>query len=308
MQNENIEVKNKLLIIIVVFFGLTILGLVGYICYDKEVFKKEETIINENENNEQKDTTIKNNYVGKTYTEIINSVNLADFDKNKFDGKFVVKKVNVLPINGINYYYDINNKPVAKYDYTSDLVAWNDIKSYKSSLYEGLDVHKQIEYEYSIYRYNGAFGEPVFYLSACKGSNTTVKDAFDNNNIGLFWNGDVKAKEVINVSKNNINTNELGIFMDELGVPFKIYRYPDGHMSDTSAVEMQYDYSKRYELIWEYDEYYISLYATVLMKDGNEIKTSIGPVNVKSKTADCSGRTFADLIKTQDQYAANYKD
>lgn len=312
MENNDKERKNKLLITIIILFGLIILAETGYICYNKGVEKKKSEVLeNENDKEEQNDTTEKNNYVAKTYTEIINSVNLEDFDKNKFDGKFLIKKVNILPSTGTDfYYYDLNGKQVPKYEYITELVGWKDIKNYNSSLYEGLEVNTKIEYsQHSLYRYSGTYGENVFYLNACKSkTNTTIKDAFDNGNISLFWNGDIKAKEVINVSKNNVNTNELGIFMDELGVPYKIYRYPDGHMSDSSVNEVQYDYSKRYELIWAYDDYYISLDANVLMKDGNEINSSIGSVRVYSKKADCEGRTFEEIIKVNDQNIANYKD
>lgn len=75
------ENKNKGLIITLVLFGLVILGLVGFICYDKGVFGKKESSGNENTGNSitekvEDNTTNSDSDVVSSEEKIINCTNV----------------------------------------------------------------------------------------------------------------------------------------------------------------------------------------------------------------------------------------
>jgi len=72
------EKKSKSSIIVIVLFGIIILGLIGFICYDKGVFGKKESSGNENTGNntmeKAEDSTI-NSEVVSSEEKIINCTN-----------------------------------------------------------------------------------------------------------------------------------------------------------------------------------------------------------------------------------------
>ena len=109
--------------------------------------------------------------INKTYSEIIDSLDVNNFDKNKFSGEFVIKKVNNLVnnilANEINY-YNINDELVDEYVPETVLATWDDISNYESDLYKGLNLRKEIPYSMdAIYR-NNLPNETTFYLEEKK--------------------------------------------------------------------------------------------------------------------------------------------
>ena len=237
---------------------------------------------NEEEKNNELDDDYKN-YYNKTYDEIISILDTTKFDKNKFDGKFVIKQN--------------NSKKV--------LATWRDISNYKSNLYKGLDVNQEIKYSsHSLYSNITATKKSTF-------SNDTIKDSFDNNNVHLGWssveNNFISASDVLYVSnenKNKWNKNELGIFIELLGNPSKIYHHKDRTLDDIihSGVSSfrfspEFDILKNYVLYWEYDEYYIRMEISIRYLNNNLTEEGISEVKVASKNmnSDISGSYQGDI-------------
>lgn len=312
--NKNDNWKNVLIgvmsILIVGLFALTI-----YVVVDKKDNGIDDNKDNNIQENGKFETTEKDDYSEKSYSEIINDLNVNNFNKNQFDGKFVVKKANNLSLVTRIEYYDINGYKVDKYEPEIVLVTWKDIKDYKNNLYNGLDINKKIPYtSHKIYR-NNIPNETIFYLSAYQtdSSSDTIKNSFDNNNVNLSWHSNsdsgILASEVINVSNNKKDYNQFGVFIDSLGSPAGICRMPDVDKNDVSASEIEFDYIKRYELYWVYDEYYILMMINSVIKDDVEISESISQILVNSKNSN-NGATqnYSEYIESHKNNCLKLED
>lgn len=256
----------------------------------------------ENEPNKENSTLsdIANNYE-KSYSEIIKDLNTNNFDKNKFDGSFLIKKVNNLPMTGDNInYYNINGDLVDKYLPETVLATWSDISNYQSNLYNGLEINRKIPYSSQMIYRNNLPNETTFYLEANKtaySAEETIEDSFNNNNVGLFWSAkdienSISADEVITVPdelKQKWNYNELGIFIELLGNPSRVYTMPDTDGNNPGFhTEIEFDLIKNYQLFWEYDEYYIRMYVQSIIENDAEKINRIANIVVKSKNSNSS--------------------
>ncbi len=292
MENKkNIKKALSAVISIVVVIAI---GISGYCTYNYFKLAEEEKI------NSQ-----------KSYAEIIEGLNTDNFDKNKFNNEFLVKKINTLSSVDDITYYDINCKEVDKYVPETVLATWSDISNYQSSLYTGLDINAQIPYTAQMLYRNDLPDQNIFYLEACKTDYSaveTIKDSFDNNNVGLFWSAKcmesgLTADEVISVpnkTRKKWGDNEFGIFTDLLGYPSRIHKLPDADKKDVGEayeeLNLEYDIERTYYIFWEYDEYYIGMYLETLVKGEEEVLGRISQIMVQSKNSNSTSGDYKTII------------